>query len=170
MYKSASAYMDISASTYFAVETMARLIASSPDRPCAVESLAQSIARSESYTEELLAELGNAGLVQATQGPSGGYYLARPADRITVAEIFRVFDEQDASQTQPEHYLTLPDPEITALCGAGPLWEALGSYIALFLEGVSLAAIVLETNGDIRANVANDMLTFRRSQDGPTRH
>ncbi len=170
MNESASAYLEISADAYFAVETLVRLVASSADRPRTAESLAQSIARSESYTDRLLADLGDAGLVRAARGSSGGYCLARHADRITVAEIFRVFDEPEASEKQPGRLSTLSYADINALRGTDLLCEALNGYVTLFLEGVSLADIAPRTNEDIRANVAEDMLTFRRSQDGPTRH
>jgi len=117
-----SAYLDISASAYFTVETLVRLVASSADRPHTAESLAQSIARSVSYTEGLLVDLSDAGLVQTAQDPGGGYYLARPADRITVAEIFRVFDEPDASDRQLGSLSTLLYADINALRGTDLLW------------------------------------------------
>jgi len=127
-----SAYLDISDSAYFAVETLVRLVASSADRLRTSESLAQSIARSVSYTEGLLADLSDAGLVQTAQDPGGGYYLARPADRITVAEIFRVFDEPDASDRQPGRLSTLLYADINALRGTDLLWEALSSTFINF--------------------------------------
>ena len=42
---------------------------------------------------QLIAQLREAGLVKTKHGPGGGYYLTRPADRITVADVVRVFDE-----------------------------------------------------------------------------
>jgi len=42
---------------------------------------------------QLIAQLREAGLVKTKHGPGSGYYLTRPADRITVADVFRVFDE-----------------------------------------------------------------------------
>ena len=155
-----SAYLDISASAYFAVETLVRLVASSADRPRTAESLAQSIARSVSYTEGLLADLSDAGLVQTAQDPGGGYYLARPADRITVAEIFCVFDEPDASDRQPGRLSTLLYADINALRGTDLLLEALSSYVYQFLEGVSLADIAPATNGEIPTDDANDTLAL----------
>jgi len=87
------------------VELLVRLVARNADPPCTTElsltrrqrcspsSLARSIRRSVSYTEQLIAQLREAGLVKTKHGPGGGCYLTRPADRITVADVFRVFDE-----------------------------------------------------------------------------
>ena len=83
--------MIINSRVYFAVETLARLAARNADRPWTVQSLAGAIDCSISFTEGLLAELRKAGLVKAEQGPGGGFYLNRAADRITMAEVFGVF-------------------------------------------------------------------------------
>ncbi len=44
------------------------------------------------YLEAILLALKNAGLLNSRLGVGGGYYLARPADRITLGEIARVLD------------------------------------------------------------------------------
>lgn len=42
--------------------------------------------------EQLFNRLRHKGLVAAERGPRGGYRLSRPADRISVQEIFELFD------------------------------------------------------------------------------
>ncbi|TAK14375.1 MAG: Rrf2 family transcriptional regulator [Anaerolineae bacterium] len=46
----------------------------------------------ERFLEQILLSLKNAGLLQSKKGAAGGYYLARPADKITLGEIERVLD------------------------------------------------------------------------------
>lgn len=75
--------MKISGSAYMAVESMARLATYSADAPCTTQGLAEWISRSAPYTETLMGRLRAAGLVKAVRGPGGGYYLSRPADRIS---------------------------------------------------------------------------------------
>ena len=41
------------------------------------------------FLEQILNDLRNAGFVQSRRGIQGGYRLAKPADRITLAEIIR---------------------------------------------------------------------------------
>jgi Rrf2 family transcriptional regulator, iron-sulfur cluster assembly transcription factor len=138
--------MKISSSAYFAVESLARLAACGPDRPCPTESLARSINRSVSFTVQLMAELRAAGLVKATRGPRRGYYLNKPAHRITVAEVFRAFGEPHTLEDRPFAPRDLSDSDIDELGGTHLLWEALNSYILLSLEGVSLADIAPATD------------------------
>jgi len=44
------------------------------------------------FLEQILLTLKNAGLLQSKMGMGGGYYLARPADQITLGQIVRVLD------------------------------------------------------------------------------
>ena len=44
------------------------------------------------YLEQLVSALCRAGYLTSTKGQKGGYVLAKPAEKITVAEIIRLFD------------------------------------------------------------------------------
>lgn len=44
------------------------------------------------FLEQILLTMKNAGLLQSKMGVGGGYYLARPAESITLGEIKRVLD------------------------------------------------------------------------------
>jgi Rrf2 family protein len=100
------------------VELLVRLAARNADPPCTTETLARSIRRSLSYTEQLIAQLREAGLVKTKHGPGGGYYLTRPTDRITVADVFRVFDEPRTLDGRAFAPQALTQPEIAELFGA----------------------------------------------------
>ena len=133
--------MQISNLAYMGVEGLAQLAAHNAETPCSVKSLAAWINRSISDTEAFMARLLAAGLVKATCGPGVGYYLARPADRITVAQILEVFDDPRGLTRGPLNAVTLEPEEIGALQGTDLTWEALKSNIVLFLNGVSVADI-----------------------------
>ncbi|MBN1538271.1 MAG: Rrf2 family transcriptional regulator [Anaerolineales bacterium] len=44
------------------------------------------------FLEQILLTLKNAGLLHSKMGIGGGYYLARPADEITLGHIIRILD------------------------------------------------------------------------------
>lgn len=44
------------------------------------------------FLEQILLTLKNAGLLHSRMGSGGGYYLARPADEITLGQIVRTLD------------------------------------------------------------------------------
>jgi len=47
---------------------------------------------SKKYLEQILFPLKRAGYIRARRGAAGGYKLAMPADRISVAEVIRLMD------------------------------------------------------------------------------
>ena len=63
-----------------------------PDRPVTAERLATAQDIPPKFLESILLQLRRGGIVQAQRGPEGGYWLARPAEEISLAAIIRVID------------------------------------------------------------------------------
>jgi len=135
--------MWISSDAYLGVESLVRL--ATCGTPCTTEQLALSIRRQVSYTEGLMASLRDAGFVASQKGPCGGYFLSRPANRMTVAEILEAFDEPRVLNRRPLNAMTLEPETIENLHGTDLLWETLKSGILLYLSRVSLADIAIDT-------------------------
>ena len=162
--------MQISNSAYMGVEVLVRLAAYETDMPCTAQALAEWSNRSMSSTETLMSRLRAAGLVRATRGPGGGYHLNKPADMITVAEIFEAFDEPRLLSRRPLNAITLEPEPLENLHGTDLLWEVLNSRILLFLSGVSLADIATETTHPFAGDETDGSATFGASMPSTTRH
>lgn len=54
------------------------------------------------FLETILRQLKQGGLTESTRGKDGGYQLARPASRITVADVIALFEEPLDSGTDGE--------------------------------------------------------------------
>jgi Rrf2 family iron-sulfur cluster assembly transcriptional regulator len=134
--------MQISSSAYFGVETLVRLAMQNADKPSTTQGLAEWMNRSVSYTETLMTQLRNAGLVSFATWSGGGYILARPAHRITVAEVFQAVDAPSDFANRPLNADTLEAANIND--DTNLLWEALNSHVLLFLDSVSLADLAPE--------------------------
>jgi Rrf2 family protein len=61
-------------------------------QPLRVEEIAAVQAVPENYLRRLLIELKRGGLVLSQKGPSGGYMLARPPARITIADVVEIIE------------------------------------------------------------------------------
>jgi len=98
------------------------------------------------YLEQLFGKLRRAGLVASARGPGGGYRLARPSDRITVADIVDAVQEPiHATRCETGTGGCMAGPVPGAMgeqCQTHDLWYELGRQIALFLQGVTLADVV----------------------------
>src|SRR4026207_161138 len=57
-----------------------------------IKEISQREQISPKFLEQILLTLKNAGFLHSKMGIGGGYYLARPANEITLGQIFRVLD------------------------------------------------------------------------------
>ncbi len=89
------------------------------------------------FLESILAELKRAGIVASQRGADGGYWLARPAAEVTVADIIRAVEGPlaDVRGVRPES-LDYPD-DLEAL---QRMWVAVRANLRAVLELVPTLA------------------------------
>jgi Rrf2 family protein len=83
--------MRVSAKVDYAVRAALELAAAG-DGPVKGERIAQAQGIPLKFLENILLELRHHGLVQSRRGVDGGYWLARPAAEITLAEVIRAVE------------------------------------------------------------------------------
>jgi Rrf2 family protein len=76
----------------YALRAVVELAASNAERPVTAEQLALAQGIPPKFLESILLQLRRGGVVNAQRGPEGGYWLARPAGGISLAEVIRVID------------------------------------------------------------------------------
>ncbi|SCL23846.1 RrF2 family transcriptional regulator [Micromonospora inyonensis] len=89
--------MRLSARVDYALRATAELAAVAGDgpgrtRPVTAEQIARAQDIPPKFLESILLQLRRGGIVHAQRGPEGGYWLARPAAEISLAEVIRVID------------------------------------------------------------------------------
>jgi Rrf2 family protein len=91
------------------------------------------------FLENILLELRHHGLVQSQRGAEGGYWLARPAEEITLAEIIRAVEGPIANVRGVR-------PESVEYAGSAErlrdVWIAVRASLRSVLESVTLADVV----------------------------
>jgi len=94
----------VSAKADYALRAAAELAAAEGEGPVKGEQLARAQGIPPKFLENILLELRHAGLVQSQRGVEGGYWLARPAAEITLAEVIRAVEGPLANVrgTRPE--------------------------------------------------------------------
>jgi Rrf2 family protein len=128
--------MRISAKVDYALRAVVELAASGSDQPVKGERLAQAQEIPLKFLENILAELRHAGIVRSQRGVEGGYWLARPAGEISVADVIRAVEGPLAN-------VRGLSPELLEYEGSAvPLrdvWIALRASLRSVLEEVTLA-------------------------------
>jgi Rrf2 family protein len=127
----------VSAKADYALRALTEIAASSTG-PITAQRIARAQAIPQGFLLNILSELRRAGLIRSHRGPAAGYELARPAGRITLAEIIAII-QRDLSRPAIE--------EITYPGAAGPLrdvWLAVRSSLSGVLGSVTLADIAAD--------------------------
>ena len=129
--------MRVSAKADYAVRAAVEL-AAAPSGPVKGELISQAQEIPLKFLENILGELRHAGLVRSQRGTEGGYWLARPAGEITVADVIRAVEGPLAS-------VRGSSPETLKYAGTaqplGKLWVAVRANLRAVLESVTLADI-----------------------------
>jgi Rrf2 family protein len=130
--------VQISARADYAVRAMIELAAAGGG-PVKGERLAESQQLPQKFLESILAQLRLNGVITSRRGAEGGYWLARPAERITVADVIRAVEGPLASVRGER-------PESVTYSGAATalseVWVAVRASLRAVLEQVSLRDLV----------------------------
>ena len=132
--------MRVSAKADYAVRAAAELAAAQKEEsPVKGERLADAQDIPLQFLEHILLELKHHGIVRARRGAKGGYWLARPADEVTIAEIVR------AVEGPIDHVQSTPPEDIEYRGNSEHLqqvWIAVRASLRTVLEEVTLADLV----------------------------
>ena len=130
--------MRISAKVDYAVRAAIELAAAGGD-PIKGEAIADAQGIPLKFLENILGELKHTGIVASRRGAQGGYWLAKPAEEVNLADIVRAVEGPLAT-------VRGQGPESLTYKGeAEPLqkvWIALRANIREVMEDTSLADVV----------------------------
>lgn len=143
----------ISAKVDYALRAAAELAVAEGSGPIKGEQLARAQEIPPKFLENILLELRHAGLVQSQRGAEGGYWLARPASEIRLADVIRAVEGPLANVRGVR-------PESLEYGGAAePLrdvWIAVRASLRSVLESVTLADLAArELPGSLRDLLAD---------------
>jgi len=142
----------VSAKADYALRACIELAAAEGEGHVKGERIAQAQEVPLKFLENILGDLRHAGLVRSQRGAEGGYWLARPAAEITLAEIIRAVEGPLANVRGVR-------PDAVEYQGAAePLkevWIAVRASLRSVLEAVTLADVA---SGELPA-VVRDLVS-----------
>ena len=126
---------------------MIELAAVGDSGPVKGERIAQAQEIPLKFLENILGDLRHAGLVRSQRGVEGGYWLAREADEIAVAEVIRAVEGPIAN-------VRGVGPEQVEYAGSAErlreVWIAVRANLRAVLEQVTIADIA---RGELPASI-----------------
>jgi Rrf2 family protein len=157
--------MHVSAKADYAVRAAIELAAAGAG-PVKGERIADAQQIPLKFLENILSDLRHAGYVQSQRGAEGGYWLAEPADAITLADIIRAVDGPLANVRGAR-------PESVEYGGSAShlveVWIAVRVSLRSVLERVTLADLVAGVlPADVKELTADADAWVSRSGGGHT--
>ena len=128
--------MRISSKADYAVRATAELAAAEGEGPVPAERLATAQDIPLTFLLKILAELRHAGIVRSHRGAEGGYELARPPQRISLADVIRAVEGPLANvhESRPEEIRYFGPAQ-----SLQEVWVAVRANLRAVLEAVTLA-------------------------------
>jgi len=130
--------MHVTAKADYAVRAIVELSDSSQEAPRKVDQLAKAQSIPVSFLENILTQLRSTGLVRSQRGPEGGYWLAVPADEISLADIIRAVEGPLVGVRGQRPEEVEYDGQAAAL---REVWIALRATMRIVLENVTVADV-----------------------------
>ena len=128
--------MRVSAKADYALRAVIELAVIGGESPVKGERIAQAQEIPLKFLENILGDLRHAGIVRSQRGVEGGYWLARPAEEITVAEVVRAVEGPIAN-------VRGVGPEQVEYAGSAEklrdVWIAVRANLRAVLEHVTIA-------------------------------
>src|SRR2546426_7035557 len=122
----------------YAARALLSLALHGEERPTSVKEIAERTSLPQPYLEQILLAVKGAGLVQSKRGVGGGYVLARPPEKITLAEILSAV-EGPLITLMGEH------DHCEGHCVLQEVWVCVSEEMGQLLEGFTLAELVKRT-------------------------
>ncbi len=139
--------MHVTAKADYALRAVVELASGSPGSPRKVDEIARAQAIPVSFLENILTQLRSTGIVRSQRGPEGGYWLARPPEEVSLAQVIRAVEG-------PLVGIRGQRPEEISYKGSAEslqqVWIALRANLRKVLEHVTLAQVAA---GELPAEV-----------------
>jgi Rrf2 family protein len=133
--------MRVSAKAEYACIAMWELAANhGANQPVRLKDIAENHGIPQRFLVQILLQLKGAGLVVSVRGASGGYRLARPPEKISLADIINVVDRAPGLRPTPLGVVQSP-----AVRAVQEVWKDIQAEEQRMLEELSLADLVRRT-------------------------
>ncbi len=122
--------------------------------PVSSEALARSVNTNPAFVRRLLGALAKAGLTASQMGPFGGALLDRPAEEITLFDVYRAVDDPTVFAFHPHG----PNPKCPIGRSIVPILEAEVAAATKALERSLAATTIADVASRITARVGRATL------------
>jgi Rrf2 family protein len=129
--------LQVSAAADYALRALLVLAAEKSATPVKARTIARQQQIPERYLWTILLQLRNAGILSSLRGNEGGYWLARDASEVSVADVMKAVD----GPLVPKKRIGGSPPYRGVARHLGAVWDVVQLDVVNFLASVTLADV-----------------------------
>lgn len=130
--------MTYSTSTKYAVMALIELATRQDEQPVQIKEISRSAGVPHHFLAKLIQTLVKAGILNSTKGRGGGIRFALPPSEVTIADVVKIIDGQQALQ---DCIFGLQSCDGTRDCPLHSVWGPIREQILNFLENTTVAEL-----------------------------
>jgi len=131
----------------YGVRSLCDIEYNSAGTPVQVRSISERQGVSARYIEQIFQRLKKAGLLKSLRGPTGGYYLTRRPEEITIGDVIRAVDGRDIQLVFCTPEKRGPKRKVCekyGKCVVSGVWSEASKILMDYFNSVTLAQICEE--------------------------
>ena len=125
--------MNISVKGEYALQAIFDLASQRPGEPVRIADIARRQKIPQKFLELILAGLKQAGFVESRRGAEGGYFLARPAESLTVGEVLRSIEGPPQGPSRPRRKAETPFTD---------MWRQVDGAVSQIIDKTTFAGLL----------------------------
>lgn len=108
------------------------------ERVCSVKEISQKEKIPFDFLEKIFSKLQHDGLIKSQRGVGGGYFLAKPPQRISVREILKVLENKEIFSVlcKRKHHSSQKK------CPIKSVWKKIQKNLNFTLDAITLADLI----------------------------
>ena len=130
--------MWISGTSQYAIRAVVYVATNATDAPVRVAPMAAALKVPRNYLSKTLYMLARAGVLRSTRGPRGGFELAVPASKLTLARVTEPFDDAGTRHCLLGRARCGDDNP----CAAHAHWSAVSESLQTFFRQTTVADLL----------------------------
>ncbi|MCK4837061.1 MAG: Rrf2 family transcriptional regulator [Candidatus Aminicenantes bacterium] len=136
--------MNITRKTAYSLRALYEIVITGKGSPINRKIISERQKLSMHFLERLLKDLANAGITRSIKGPGGGFVLNKPADRITVWDVYCAVEDKSHFYNKCAFFNT-KDCDLFLECQVKHIWPKINKAVKESMTDISLKDVCQKT-------------------------
>jgi Rrf2 family protein len=130
----------------YGVRALCDIVYNSAGSPAQVKDISTRQNISPRYIEQIFQKLKRGGVLRSVRGPTGGYFLTRKPDEITVGDVIRAIDGQDIDLVACSEgkKTKKKNCERFGKCVVSDVWQEASRRLMDYFDSISISQVCQE--------------------------